>query len=306
MNQKEVKYILTIAEEKSITKAAEKLQVSQPALSLFLLRLENSLDVKLFNRNNMGMQLTYQGECYLKMAQKTMKLYRDFQAEICDINSNYVGRLKIGTSAHIGSYVLPEVFPYYQKSFPNMEISIIEGSSEKLESLLSHCDVDIALIHLPLKHDVADYEIISKEKYVVAFSQNHPLEKYMYYKNGEKFPYINPEHLADEKFILSFPYQRVRQVSDQILNKANITRPDILLTTSSVQTALRFAEMGMGVTFLPESYLKLFRCSESPNLCYMEPEYEAYWQFALAYPKKTTLTGPTKAFIEITKDIYVG
>ncbi len=104
--------------------------------------------------------------------------------------------------------------------------------------------------------------------------------------------------------MLAFPYQRVRQICDRILTHAGIENPRVVLITSSVQTALRCAEAGMGVTFLPESYLRLFPAREGTNLCYMEPEYKAEWSLVVVSPKGTDLLAPERAFIDLTRQLY--
>ena len=169
--------------------------------------------------------------------------------------------------------------------------------------MISGNELDVALMHLPLKHIEANYVEIARERYVMAFSKDHPLNRKLSPREGETYPYIDPRAAAGQKFVLSFPYQRVRQISDRILEKAGIT-PDIILTTSSVQTALRFAGVGLGVTFLPESYIQLFRCTHEPVFCYMDDDFEAYWTFVVVYPGDVTLSGPARAFIELTKEAY--
>ena len=303
MNTRELEYILAIAKEKSISKAAEKLYVTQPALSLFLTRLESQLGTPLFIRGASGLIPTFAGERYIQMSRKVLKDYRDFEQELCDISSLHMGRLKVGTSAHIGSYVLPQVIPLFNRTYPNIEVSISEGNSQVLEHMISGNELDVALMHLPLKHIEANYVEIARERYVMAFSKDHPLNRKLYPREGETYPYIDPRAAAGQKIVLSFPYQRVRQISDRILEKAGIT-PDIILTTSSVQTALRFAGVGLGVTFLPESYIQLFRCTHEPVFCYMDDDFEAYWTFVVVYPGDVTLSGPARAFIELTKEAY--
>ncbi len=303
MNTRELEYILAIAKEKTISKAAERLYVTQPALSLFLTRLENQLGTPLFSRTAAGLIPTYAGERYILMSQKVLKDYRDFEQELCGISALTMGRLKVGTSAHIGSYVLPQVIPLFNRTYPNIEVSLYEGSSQVLEHMVGGSELDVALMHLPLKDVQANYTEIARERYVMAFAGNHPLAAKLYHKESGKYPYIDPREAAGEKFVLSFPYQRVRQISDRILKNAGIT-PDIILTTSSVQTALRFAGVGLGVTFLPESYIQLFRCTHAPVFCYMEDQFEAFWTFIIAYPRDTALSGPAQAFIRMTEETY--
>lgn len=304
MTSKECEYIIMLAKEKSITKAAEKLYITQPALSLFLTRLESNIGFPLFTRNREGLELTYVGKEYLEMARKVLKLDREFQQDLCEIDKNHMGSIRVGTSAHIGSYILPDVITEFNRIYPNIDIEIYEANSTVLERMIDEKSLDIALMHLPLRNINASYESIFKERYVMAFHKDNPLKDKMYSKNGDKYPYIDPREAKEEKFVLAFPYQRVRQISDRILEHAGII-PNIRLISSSVQTALRFASVNLGITFAPESYLDLFQYSKDLQLCYMEKEYEAYWVFSLVYPDVDSNSIPIKEFTRITKSLFV-
>ena len=87
-----------------------------------------------------------------------------------------------------------------------------------MERALSHNELDIALMHTPFRSVEADYETIARDPYVVVIAQNSPLASHIYEKAGE--PYIDLRLLADEKYILAYPSQRVRQVSDRILSRS--------------------------------------------------------------------------------------
>ena len=279
MNNKEFEYILAIAQEKSLSKAAEKLYITQPALSLFLARTEEQLQVRLFERNAKGLTLTYAGEHYIQYASNVLALERSFDQELCDIQANRKGRIRIGTSPHIGSIVLPEVLPDFQKRYPNIDVEIV--------------------MHVPLKNCQGNAIPIQKDRYVMVFSANNPLAQKIYYKPGIYRPFIDPSLAKDQQFVLSHPYQRVRQISDRILEQAGIV-PKIRLETSSVQTALRFSGFDMGVTFMPESYISLFNIRKSTIFCYLEDAYHADWTLSLVYPKDNVLTAPLRLFVNLT------
>lgn len=303
MTSKEYEYIIVLAKKKSITKAAEKLYITQPALSLFLTRLESDIGFPLFTRNREGLELTFVGKKYVEMARKILELDRGFQQDLCEIDKHHMGSIHVGTSAHIGSYILPAVITEFNKIYPNIDVEIYEANSTILEGMIDEKRLDIALMHLPLRNINASYESIFKDRYVMAFHNENPLKDKIYYKNGEKYPYIDPREAKGQKFVLAFPYQRVRQISDRILAHAGII-PNIRLISSSVQTALRFASMNLGITFVPESYLDLFQYSQDLQLCYMEEEYEAYWVFSLVYPDKDSNSIPIKEFTRITKSLF--
>ena len=301
MHNREWELVMTIAGEKSISRAAEKLYMSQPALSMFLNRLETQMGTKLFTRSVSGLIPTYAGECYIRTAEKVLKLCNDFETELCDISQLHKGRVKVGATVHLGSYVFPIVLPIYKERYPNIQIQIKESDSAGLEKALTHSDIDIALMHMPFLSMEAAYETITDDPFVMVFAQNSPLAKYIYQKDGQN--YIDPRHGGDEKFVLSYPTQRVRQITDKILDKAGIT-PDIAFMTSSVETALRVASVGIGVTFMPESYIKLFTCPVEPYYCHLEDEYNAYWTFVAAYSSLEELSKPAKEFIRILKENY--
>lgn len=303
MTTKECEYMIALANENNITKAAEKLYITQPALSLFLTRFEQDLGVVLFDRTKDGLIPTYAGQRCLSVARKMLMLEREFHQDLADINANKKGILKVGTSAHIGSLILPDVLNQFYKDYPNIEVEISENRSGILEELIQTNSIDVALMHLPLQNVVAKHEFIFKDRYLMTFHQENDLASKIYYKKNEKYPYIDPSESQGQKFILAFPDQRVRHISDHILARANVI-PNIQLITSSVQTAMRFAARNLGVTFVPESYLSLFKYSDKLMFCYMEEKYQPYWIFSMVYPKDTVVSVPLRRFIDISKELF--
>ena len=106
MTSRELEYIKTVADEKSISSAARKLYIAQPSLSQSLQRIEENLGAKLFNRTPSGLTLTYAGERCYQMACQVLKIYSDFEAEISDINQLKTGRIVMGTTNHLGTVIL--------------------------------------------------------------------------------------------------------------------------------------------------------------------------------------------------------
>lgn len=84
---------------------------------------------------------------------------------------------------------------------------------------------------------------------------------------------------------------------------AGIT-PDITFMTSSVETAMRVASVGIGITLMPQSYISLFTCPAEPFFCRLEDQYEPWWTFVAAYPKDCELSAPALEMVKILQDIY--
>lgn len=305
MLQQELQYMLTIAREKSISRAADKIHITQPALSLYLSRLEKQLGTPLFDRKRM--ELTYAGQQYIKMALQVERLYRNFELELCSINQQQAGILTIGTSPHIGSNILPYVLPIFKRAYPHIQIHLVEGRTNELEKKMSKNEVDLSLIHLPFNDEQFPYEYIGKAPFVLAMKKNHPLLEKAYKKPDSNKLYLPLSALADEDFIMAFPHQGVRRITDRILAKAGI-KPHIVMNTSSVETAALLAGAGLGVYFLPEDYISLFNYGEyEPAYCYFEDECDVYWEFVIAHTHKdiNNLSGAEKLFIKLSKEAFL-
>ncbi len=303
MTNRELLYIKTIAEEKSISKAAVKLFLSQPSLSQCISRIEAELGTKLFNRSATGLSTTYAGERYLNMAHQVLRLYKDFEAEISDINSLNIGRLDIGITTHLASYLLPKLLPRYRALYPNLSICITEESSSVLEEMVLSGKVDFAVMHThPL--------LISQNSHALRFSliQNDPFllvapadTKLKATSPCDPYPLIDPELLKTQDFIMVSPGRRIRQVADIILSKAEI-EPKIILTTQSFETAKRLASVGMGVTLLPEAYLAIFPGEYDTKLFRLPAQWEGQWALSVVMQKDGYVSGASKEFIRLLTD----
>lgn len=125
MDKSDLEKIIAIAEEGSMAKAAQKLYITQPALSKCLTKVEESLGESLFVRRPNGLSLTYAGECLLKKAYQIMKLYEDVEMEFCELNHMRRGVLKLGSAERIGALVLPHLLKRFKELYPNIKIDMM-------------------------------------------------------------------------------------------------------------------------------------------------------------------------------------
>ena len=132
MNFLHLKYFLLVAEELNITRAAERLFISQQSLSNHISNMEKELDVKLFTRSP-KLSLTYAGDLLVETATQILDLHSQFLAKVGDINRHYMGVLRVGISHTCGLALLPEILPQFQTEFPMVEFSLFEGNSTHLE-----------------------------------------------------------------------------------------------------------------------------------------------------------------------------
>lgn len=308
MNDMELIYIKTIFEEKSLTKAAEKLFITQPSLSKSLSRIEKALGIKLFKRTTSGIEPTYSGEKYYRMAQDILKIYDEFEMEISDINNLKKGRITIGITPQLATFILPSVLPVFKEKFPNVEVFTKEMSSGEIETALSRGALDFAVMFLSPFHlnDNAlnvDFKLLFKDSFILVTEKDHPLARYAKSDHHSIYPRIDLKLFANEPFIITEKGMRIRDVSDLILQKANIN-PEIALTTKSFETARRLASQGFGVTFIPKSYIGIFPSICSPNYYTLDEKYTPYWKLSIAMQKGAHLSNADSKFIEIIKENF--
>ena len=136
MNWNQLQYIVTTAQEKSITKAAGKLFISQPSLTLSIQNLEKELGVVLFERSRGAMTLTYAGRLYYAWALNTLHSREQLDARIGDIKDEHSPLIRLGLSPHRSVHLPPELLPRFYEQFPTSEISPDERHTSHLRPFL--------------------------------------------------------------------------------------------------------------------------------------------------------------------------
>lgn len=305
MTSKELLYVKTIAEEKSISKASKKLYISQPSLSQAIQRIEESIGIKLFKRTNTGLVLTLAGEKYYKMANQILKIYDDYKTEVNNINDMKTGRINIGITLHLSVRVLPMILPKFKEICPFIDIYITENTSTELEKLLLSGEIDFAIMHEPKskKNNSINYESLLIDPFLLAVSKDHHLcKKYTLDEKGN-YPYIDLNLFKDEPFIMLNKQQRIRHTSDNILNLANIT-PNIVLTVKNYECAKRLASEGIGITFIPLEYSKISKSEIDPIYFMIDEKYEANWIMCIATVQNSFLSKADKLLIDIIREKF--
>lgn len=138
MTTRELLYIKTIADERNMTRAAQKLFVTQPSLSHCVTNIEDQLGVRLFTRTSGGLILTYAGEKYYRMACEVLRVYASFESEIGEERTLSHGRVTVGITNYLATAHLPRVLPAFHREYPGIEVRICEETTDQVErSLLS-------------------------------------------------------------------------------------------------------------------------------------------------------------------------
>ncbi|MDP4145342.1 MAG: LysR family transcriptional regulator [Bacillota bacterium] len=306
METRNLYYLICVAEEKSISKAAEKLFITQPTLSQHIHKMEKSLGVQLFDRTTTPLSLTYSGEKFVEFASKVLEAEREFMQEIADINGFCKGRLTIGISAIHGSSLLPTILPKYKERFPGIEIVLMEENSHKLEEMAERGKTDITIANLPIQNENLTYETLTLDEVVLAVPKDL-LPDRIKRKNlaaYDRFTYeeIEISELKDCPFLLLKPGHKIRQIGDAIFEEKGI-RPRVVLESVSIETLYGLTSIGMGVTFIPKSLIPKEGLNTNTPLYFFSLRNPATnYCMVAAYNKHRHLPIAARKFISLVKD----
>jgi DNA-binding transcriptional LysR family regulator len=293
INPRILKYALTIAEEKSFSRAAEKLFISQPSLSGYILRVEKELGVTFFNREVIPLTLTYAGERLINAAREFAVLEDRLFREIDDITNNKSGRITVGVSTTRGPHIIPKLFEAFKKEYPLVELLLKEGSNENLLKMVNTGRIDFAFVG----YADAGLEIIQlrNDQVQLAAPLDNPLTQ-QYVSKGVTM--IDLTKFRNESFILLHKGQSLRNITDRIFADYKTT-PLIAYETRSFNTAYQMAIAGLGFIFFPSVITSI---SSSIALFYFD--YGVYsYPLLLVHRKNIYLSKPMQRFIELSKEI---
>lgn len=300
MNDRELLYVKTIAETKSISKAAKKLYIAQPSLSQAIQKIEDDIGTKLFLRNHDGMKLTLAGEKYYITAKEILNIYNDFKNEVTYINDLKRGRVTFGITSYLATYLLPKLMPEFVENYPNIEVYIMEENSTMLEKSLLNGSIDFAIMHKsPLSEKSSIfYDVIFKDSFLIVTKKNHLLSSYKIIDEKLPYPILDINLFKDEKFILVEKDKRIRQVSDLIFSVSEFN-PNISLVVKSFETARRLASTGFGVTIVPKNYIKIFEGLYDADYYYIKENKYDYWETCIAVNQNMYLSKAARAFMDL-------
>lgn len=299
---KNPEYFLTIVKERSISRAAEKLLLSQPYLSQYLSKLESRLGVRLLDRSHTPLTLTDAGKLFQAYLDRQGYLDRQFVSDLHDLQDRKRPVLHIGVSPWRGSTLLPDVLPAFTEQFPDVQIVLHEAPVPELGELAAASVLDFCIMHIPADLSELVYELVAQERiFLISHRDNHLVK-------GLNSTYENPKPFRDlrllenERVIMLPSDWRLAKLLHNTFSVNHVELQNILVTTNNA-TAINLAAENMGFAFLQESgiartpYLDRLACftvGDPPLIC----------PVAVVYKKKGFISPAARTFIELTKECY--
>ncbi|WP_080848615.1 LysR family transcriptional regulator [Cytobacillus gottheilii] len=289
MDLKQLEYIIKIAEEKNITRAAEKLFITQSALNQQLLRLEKELGTQLFMRSRANWQLTSAGKIYSENAKKMLQIKKDTYNQINDLLEKQKGKLSLGFTPERGSEMFASVYPLFYKQFPHVKVEPYELTVRQQQNEIAAGNLDIGFLTLQDHQKTNDEHIsICAEEIILAVPVSHYLAE-LGGALGEHLPEISLEQFKEDSFAIMQKGSTLRDLFDQLTSECKI---NILLETRSCQTLFKMVAEGLCCSVIPVIYAQ-----NHPNVKYFSISQKPTWKIYASYKKGSYLSHPAREFI---------
>ena len=295
-------YLIELAEEKNLTRTAEKLFMSQPALTAYINRVEKKLGVKLFDRTVSPIEVTPAGSYYMNEMKKLYAQEIRILDEIAQMDYAQDTILRIGIGRNRGNIWLPHILPVAYKKFPDSHIRIVEDRDERMISKLIYDQLDIAVTETFIYDGALVYQPLPDELHTLIASPRLPeFEKYDLSKSSRFNPLDIPSDFLDgQTFICPSVNGELNFYTQQLFNTYRILPKEIMFI-SNLSTAYQLAVKGVGVSFLSTNYADTTRTEEAPVFL-MPGGKPTVRKIYLVYSKKN-MSELKKFIIAETKEI---
>ncbi len=252
--ERDIDYVIAVAECKSISRAADLLYISQPSLSRYLSNLEDELGVNLFIRTINGTELTEAGKIYLEYAKEIHLLRGTMKYKLREFQKSKTNRIRIGMTLNAASLSAFNVEAEVKKKYPDCSIELFNIFSRDMEAALRERKYDFAIgPNLGLPPEFA-YDKLYRDPYILVVPDRYDIEAHAERRDSCKFPFVDLRKLPPMDYILQEDTTFVRKGINRLLQNLGCAITPRLLVTSST-LAMQAAENGIGACIVVVGHL---------------------------------------------------
>lgn len=248
MNLRQLELFSLVAELENVTEAARHLYMTQPAVSQTIADLEESLGLKLFDRINRKMHVTFAGEVLYKYSKKILSLVEEAEAHMMEITNNRIGRLRLGASTTIGIYLLPMIVGQFKQQYHAIQSTFVIDNTTVVEEMLLENRLDMGFVEgLVHSSEIVVQKVKDDELWLICSPQHE------WCKEGRTI--IEPEELEGQALILREQGSGTREVVEKVLqkHKVNYHPWHVLNNTEAIKRAVM---EDIGIAFVSQLAVK--------------------------------------------------
>ena len=242
MNIRDLKYLVAVADLGHFGKAAERCCVSQPTLSGQIKKLEEQLDLKLFERTSRRVMMTDIGSQIIASARHVLCEIDAIYAIAEDAKDPLSGKFRLGAFPTLATYIFPDLVPKVKKAMPNLRLILIEEKTATLIDKLKDGQIDAALLALPVDDDFLDSKALFDDEFLLAVPADHALAK----RNS-----IDQKMLKNQRLLLLEEGHCLRDQALEVCQLHGIGEEHDFKATG-METLRQMVKAGTGITFMPK------------------------------------------------------
>ncbi len=303
-------YIYEIEKQKSFTVAAQKLFMSQPALSICVKKTEEKLGAEIFDRKSLPIRLTECGKAYINAVEQIYALENDLKNKINDIASLNTGSLSICAANVTFTCVLPRLLEAFSQSYPNIELNLTESFSEDLKNKVAKGLIDLIIDYDFDKNLFTSYPVMEEKILLCVSKRSEIANKYknlvvtredvidgkLRSKKG-----VSISAFKDEKFILLKKKNDMQRRASKIFLEEEI-HPNVRLELDQLKTCYELSCKGIGVSFVTDTLIA--NTNNEDGIYFKLSSGLAKREMRIAHKKNMYISNTMKKFIELTLSLF--
>lgn len=261
-----MEYVYAVYQEKSFSRAAEKLFISQPSLSANVKRVEQQVGYPIFDRSTKPLTLTECGRQYIRAVEKIRQAQSEFADFVSDWGGLRTGSLTLGGSSLFSSWILPPLMADFARRYPGIDVELVEETTGHLARMLQTGEVDLLLDNCELDSEIFDRCVFRRERLLLAvprrLSVNQQLEAFQIpveqIRDGSflkpELPEVPLSAFREEPFILLKPENDTWKRALAVFQRNNL-RPKVLFQVDQQMTSYNITSSGMGLSFIGDTLI---------------------------------------------------
>ncbi|KAA9012231.1 LysR family transcriptional regulator [Niallia endozanthoxylica] len=286
MDIQHLKYFVEVGKQKNFTKASQILHVSQPSISKMVKNLEDELKVKLLDRSEREIELTDAGVIVYEQALKVLQSVEDIYSYVDELVDVKRGNINMGLMPTIGVLLFPTILAGFKKQYPQIDISMTEGSAKQLEHRVKQGSIDLAITVRPVNSELFESIPLLSEELVVIVDSEHRLA-------GKESLCLS--ELKDESFILLTEDYVLHDVVEQACRESGF-EPHVAYQSSLWDIIGEMVAAQLGISLIPRSMVSRFNNRKLQAISISEPQVA--WDVVLIYRKNKYLSYAARELIE--------
>ena len=288
---KDMRAFYAIVEEGNISHAAQRLDIAQPALSRQMKRLEEILNVKLFERGSRRIRLTEAGRVFYTRVERIIGMIDGTIREITEIGSGDKGLIRLGTITSSGAMILPDLIAAFHEKYPNVNFEIWESEGTRILELLDTRMIEIAITRTQVDSLMYESLVLPHEPFVMVMDNKQNC--------GESAEEVKLIELKDKSLIIPLRWKSIFVTHCRRIG----FEPQIICVSDSIVQNLLMAKMNLGISMVPMSSKTLLTDGDLIYKRLIEPEMTTHT--VIAWLKNQTLSTSCLNLLALFKELFI-